>query len=71
MQFQIIGEAHEGVCSVDEEIFMIVEADDSESAMHKFANTFVSRYNPQPKIRLVQGWNSWYINARKIWAKEI
>ena len=64
MKYEIKAEAHEGIFSVDEEVWGIVEADNKELAMNKFAQN-------EPKIHYCEGWDCWLMGARKVWAEEI
>lgn len=64
MKYQIIGEAHEGAFSVDEEVFAIVEAKSEEEALYDFAKITSKIYWDKEKGYTIN-------HIRKLTAKEL
>lgn len=62
MKFKIMAEAHEGVCSVPEECWGVIEkARDEKDALEQYARI-------DPQVKWCEDWQCFLMNARKVFA---
>lgn len=62
MIYKIIGEAHEGVWSCDEECLYEVEAKSPDEALLLFSTT-------DSRVHFSDHWGIWLMGAREIWVE--